>query len=102
MGVEADRTKWGKWQGRGRSGNAFMAAEKRLIFEPLFRLEKHHQYEGKGMGLSISYSLCKHLKCRLELVRSSSTGSLFRVIIPYAEADVITIQNNRSSEVLKQ
>ena len=64
------------------TGTGIPEDKKSSIFEPLFRLEKHHQKEGKGMGLSITRSLCDHLGYRLTLVSSSPQGSVFQLFIP--------------------
>ncbi len=65
------------------SGSGIPEEQQQSIFEPLFRLEKHREKEGNGMGLNITRSLCEHLGYHLELVSSSPQGSLFRVFIPY-------------------
>lgn len=67
------------------TGSGIPVERQNAIFEPLFRLEKHHQIEGKGIGLSITQTLCEHLGYTIELLKSSDTGSTFRLTMPMSE-----------------
>lgn len=67
------------------TGSGIPVERQNAIFEPLFRLEKHHQIEGKGIGLSITQTLCEHLGYTIELLKSSNTGSTFRLTMPMSE-----------------
>lgn len=64
------------------TGSGIPVDRQSAIFEPLFRLEKHHQTEGKGIGLSITQTLCAHLGYTIALVQSSEAGSTFRLTLP--------------------
>lgn len=67
------------------TGSGIPIDRQNAIFEPLFRLEKHHQIEGKGIGLSITQTLCSHLGYTIELLKSSDAGSIFRLTMPMSE-----------------
>lgn len=64
------------------TGSGIPVEQQEKIFEPLTRLTKHSDYEGTGMGLTITRSLCQHLGYQLVLCHSSRTGSIFCIKIP--------------------
>jgi signal transduction histidine kinase len=65
------------------TGSGIPIEQQKQIFEPFVRLEKHHNIDGTGIGLTITQMLCQHLDCELSISRSSEQGSVFTVLIPY-------------------
>lgn len=67
------------------TGSGIPLEDQKQIFEPFVRLEKHHNIDGTGMGLTITQMLCQHLGCELSIASSSEQGSVFSVKIPYQQ-----------------
>jgi signal transduction histidine kinase len=57
------------------------------IFDPFYRLPKHHpwQYGGTGLGLALVQKLVKHLKASIR-VESTAASTTFTLVLPRAIA----------------
>ncbi len=59
-------------------GPGLPAAVRKHLFRPL----RSTKPGGSGIGLAISHQLARHVGGRLELVRSSDEGTVFRFVVP--------------------
>lgn len=59
-------------------GPGLPAAVRKQLFRPL----RSTKPGGSGIGLAISHQLARHVGGRLELVRSSDEGTVFRFVVP--------------------
>lgn len=66
-------------------GHGIEDKDRGFIFDPFFTTKSPEK--GTGLGLSSSLGVIQHLGGRLSLVRTSSEGTLFEVLLPMIEAE---------------